>query len=168
MSLPRKIFGALCQILLSLGVLLCRANGALHMITRQRQHCPWNNMGIKHGFLCINICWAPKEVLNTSQGVQQMLIYRRSMFDSCYCIKTFFHLKPLEKMHWKGIYRAPILARKGTLPANVLKTPLPGHRRHESLLLRMLLMMASVSVTVLECLYVKPQSRAFTARELPC
>ena len=22
-----------------------------------------NNIGIKHGFLCINICWAPREML---------------------------------------------------------------------------------------------------------
>ena len=54
------------------------------------------NIGIKHDFLCINICWAPRKVLkpeperqgfNTSRGAQQMLMYQKSMFDRYYCMK---------------------------------------------------------------------------------
>ena len=45
--------------------------------------------------------------------------------------------------------------------------PLPGQRLTPSLLCT-LLMMTSVFMTPPECLFVKPQSRALTARELPC
>ena len=38
-------------------------------------------IGIKHNFLCINICWAPREVLNTSGWTEQILMYPKSMFD---------------------------------------------------------------------------------------
>ena len=53
------------------------------------------NTGIKHDFLCINKCWALREVLkaeperqgfNTSRRAQQMLMYQKSMFDGYYCI----------------------------------------------------------------------------------
>ena len=59
-----------------------------------------------------------------------------------------------------------IMARKNMLPANVLKTPLPGQRLTSSLLCT-LQMMRSVFMTGLECLFVKPQSCALTACELP-
>ena len=70
------------------------------------------NIGIKHDFLCINICWAPREVLkakgsgfNTSRGTQQMLMYQNSMFDRYYCRKTFFSLeKTLEKLLQKFLF----------------------------------------------------------------
>ena len=52
--------------------------------------------GFKHIFLCINIYWAPREVLNNpslkgegfkiSQGAKEMLMHQKSMFDR-YCIK---------------------------------------------------------------------------------
>ena len=73
-------------------------------------------IGIKHDFLCINICWAPREVLkpeaslkgkgfNTTWGAQQMLMYQKSMFDHYYCIKTcFFCLKTLEKLLQKVLF----------------------------------------------------------------
>ena len=59
------------------------------------------NIGIKHAFLCINICWAPREVLKPEpeserRGVQHLprgpadVTYQKSMFDRYYCIKTFF------------------------------------------------------------------------------
>ena len=52
-----------------------------------------------------------------------MLMYQESM-----CDRYFSHSKTLEKMPLKDIFPVPILARKGTLPVNVSKTPLPGHR----------------------------------------
>ena len=54
------------------------------------------NIGIKHGFSCINIRQVPWEVLktaeaavfNTSQGTWRMLMHWKPMFDRYYCIKT--------------------------------------------------------------------------------
>ena len=51
-----------------------------------------NSIRIKYDFLCINICWAPREVLKPEperRGFQhlQMLMYQKIMFDSYYCIK---------------------------------------------------------------------------------
>ena len=56
-----------------------------------------HNIGIKHGFSCINIRQVPWEVLktaagaavfNTSQGTWRMLMHWKTMFDCYYCIKT--------------------------------------------------------------------------------
>ena len=94
-------------------------------------------------------------------------MYQKSMFDRFYCIKTFFRLKSLEKLLQKVFLPVPIMARKSTLPANVLKTALPGQRLTSSLLCT-LLMMTLVFMTAPEFLFLKPQSRALTARELPC
>ena len=65
------------------------------------------------------------------------------------------------------------MARKRTLPENTFKTPLPGQVQTSSW--RQDIMFATVHitdddvsfVTAPECLYVKPQSRALTARKLP-
>ena len=53
------------------------------------------NIGIKHGFSCINNRQVPREVLkteaavfNTSLGTWRMLMYWKTMFDCYYCIKT--------------------------------------------------------------------------------
>ena len=43
-------------------------------------------IGIKHGFLCINVCQVPREVFNISRGTWQTLMYWKTMFDRCYCI----------------------------------------------------------------------------------
>ena len=93
---------------------------------------------IEHDFLCIKICWTPREVLkpeqkgegcNTSRGAQQILMYQKSMFDRYYCIKTFSRSKTLEKMFRKSLFLVySTLALKGTLPENVLKTLLLGQR----------------------------------------
>ena len=83
-----------------------------------------------------------------------------------YCIKTFL-LENFGEIASKSSFSpVPIMARKSTLPANVLKTPLPGQRL-TALLLCTLLTMTSVFMTAPECLFVKPKSRASTARELP-
>ena len=57
------------------------------------------NIGIKHGFLCINICWALREMLksernpslkgegfNLSRAAQQMLMHQKNVFDRFYYI----------------------------------------------------------------------------------
>ena len=49
------------------------------------------NVGIKHGFSCINISQVPWEVFkteaSTSQGTWRMLMHWKTMFDCYYCIK---------------------------------------------------------------------------------
>ena len=37
------------------------------------------------------------EGFNYLWGVKQMLVYQKTVFDCYYCIKSFFHLKTLEK-----------------------------------------------------------------------
>ena len=47
------------------------------------------NIGIKHGFSCINIRQVPREVLKTeAEGTWRMLMHWKNMFDRYYCIKT--------------------------------------------------------------------------------
>ena len=71
-----------------------------------------DNIGIKHAFLCIIMCWTPWAVLklslkckgfNDPRGVKQMLVYQKTMFDPYYCIESFCHLKYLEK-HFKKLF----------------------------------------------------------------
>ena len=88
----------------------------------------------------------------------QMLMYQKIMFDRYYCIKT------LEILLQTFLFPVLIMAQKSTLPANLLKKPLPGLRLMSSLLCTLLLM-TLVFVTAPECLFVKPQSRALIARE---
>ena len=88
-----------------------------------------SNTGIKHDFLCINICWTLREVLkpepsagprgrcwnpslkgdgfNTSRGAQQMLMYQKSMFECYYCIKTFFLLENVAEIASKSSFFLP-------------------------------------------------------------
>ena len=97
-----------------------------------------------------------------------MLIYQKSMFDFYYCIRSFFRSKTLEKLLQKVLFTCTYNGSgKHVNTANVLKTPLPGQRL-TLLLLYTLLMMTSVFMTAPECLFLKPQSRALTARDLPC
>ena len=78
-------------------------------------------------------CWNPSlkgEVFNTSRGTQQMLLYQKSMFDRYYCIKPFSFARKLWRNCFKKFFLSePIMSRKSTLPANVLKMPLPGQRQ---------------------------------------
>ena len=80
------------------------------------------NIGIKHDYLCINVCWAPREVvLQHLRGAQQMLMYQESMFD-IYFIKHFFARKLRRNCFKKFFLPVPIMAWKSMLPANI--TPL--------------------------------------------
>ena len=118
--------------------------------------------GSNRDFLCIYIRWAPRDVLKPEP---EMLMYQKSMFDRYYCIKHIFARKL-----WRNCFKifflpVPIMARKSTLPANVLKMPLPGQRLTSSLLCTLLMVM-SVFMTAPEWLFAKPQSRALTACDL--
>ena len=88
------------------------------------------------------------------------------MFDRYYCIKYFFRLKTLEKLLQKVLF---------TCTYNGTEKHVTCERFENA---------ASMAKTVIatvhftnddvsfydspECLFVKPQSRALTARELPC
>ena len=64
------------------------------------------NIGIKHVFLCINICWTLSTVLKPEPkrwGVKQMLVYQKTMLDHYYFLKSFCRLKTLEKPFEKFI-----------------------------------------------------------------
>ena len=57
-----------------------------------------------------------------------MLMYQKRMFDRYHCIKRFFHSKTLEKLLQKVLFIVHIMARKSTLPVNVLKMRFHGKR----------------------------------------
>ena len=85
-----------------------------------------NNIGIKHGFSCINIRQVPKEVLKTEAGGRgfqhlprdwRMLMHWKIMFDRYFCIKTenicyisryFLHyfVSPFHRCLSNGIFTA--------------------------------------------------------------
>ena len=117
-------------------------------------------------------CWNPSlkgDGVSTRPERPADVNYQKSI----YIWSLLLHKKHfIAQIIWRNSFKKlffplPLMARKSTLPANVLKTPLPGQRLTPSLLCT-LLMMASVFMTAPECLFVKPQRRALTARELPC
>ena len=81
----------------------------LFILMSQEYFLHTNNIGIKYDFLSINI-WAPIEVLKPEPE------------------KHFLARKVWRKCLEKVFFRVPILAGKGTLPANVLKMPFPGQK----------------------------------------
>ena len=87
------------------------------------------NIGIKHDFLCINICWAPRQLLKPKPEWFQHLPIGPSR---CKCIrKSYWSLlldnsKTLEKRLRNILSYVPTMAWKGTVPGYNLKTPLPG------------------------------------------
>ena len=110
------------------------------------------------------------EGFNTSRSAQQMLMYQKSIFDRYYCQWNIFFAQKLKRNCFKNFFLpVPMMARRSMLHANVLKTLVPRQRLIlTSPLLCNLLMMMSIFMTVPECLFVKLQSRALTACELPC
>ena len=73
--------------------------------------CTTFTIGIKHDFLCINICWAPRDeggvetrAWTPPEGPNRCYMYQKIMFDRYYCIKHFFRSKPLEKLVQKCFY----------------------------------------------------------------
>ena len=66
--------------------------------------CDSPNIGIKHGFPCVNVCQVPREMLkteaevfNNSRGTWQALMHWKTMFDCCYCINSTTMLKKITK-----------------------------------------------------------------------
>ena len=95
-----------------------------------------------------------------------MLMYQKSMFDRYYCIKTFFRSKTLEKLLQKVLFTC-------------IYNGAEKHRTYERFENAASRAKTNVIATVHftddvsfydgpECLFVKPQSRTLTARELPC
>ena len=147
------------------------------------QHAPIGldliNIGIRHDFLCINICWGPREVLKPEpkrRGFQHLprcpaddqLMYQKSMFDCYYCIKHFFfRSKTLEKLLQKVLF---------TCIYNGAETHVTGERFENAASKAKTNVIATVHftdddvsfLTAPECLFIKPQSRALTALGLPC
>ena len=83
------------------------------------------------------------------------------------CRKTFFRLKTLEKLLQKVLFTCTYNGAEKHITYELLKTLRPGQRLMSSLLCTLLMMM-SVFMTAPECLFVKLQSCALTAPELPC
>ena len=96
------------------------------------------NIGIKHDFLCINVCWARREALKPEPDViraQQMLCIRKACLITIYiALKHFFTRKLWRNGFKKFFFPVSIIVRKSMLPASVLKTLLPGQRLTSSLL----------------------------------
>ena len=122
-------------------------------------------------------CWNPSlkgEGFNTPDGYSRYQCIRKACSIAVIAYKHFVARKRWENCFKKFFFPVPIMARKSTLPANVLKTPLPGQRlksswRHEITFTTVHVTDDDVSfLTVPECWFVKPQSRALTAREFPC
>ena len=57
-----------------------------------------------------------------------MLVYQKTMFDRYYCIKSFCHLKTLEKTLQLVHFCITMMARKSMNDLYVLKTPVPEQR----------------------------------------
>ena len=92
-----------------------------------------------------------------------MLMYQKSMFERYYCTKPFFSLERLQKVIFTCTYNGAekhVTRERFENAASKAKTNV----------------IATVHFTDddvgsndgPECLFVKPQSRALTARELPC
>ena len=139
------------------------------------------NIGIKHGFSCINIRQVPWEVLktaanyhlpgpvggvenrgrgaavfNTSQGTWRMLMHWKTMFDRYYCIKT-------ENICYIARYFLHYFVSPfHRCLANVISTDYARSRAGQYTFRN-----GSKSVAPVRS-YWKLRSRALTARELPC
>ena len=59
------------------------------------------------------------------RGVEQMLVYQKTMFDHYYCIKCILSLENFGKALCKLHFCIPIMARKSMPVSSVLKTTVP-------------------------------------------
>ena len=134
-------------------------------------------IGFRHDFLCINICWAPREVLKPSPfrlqfqhslRAQQVLRYQKSMFDRYYCIKHFFRSKTLEKLLQKVLFTCTYNGAEKSITCECFENATPGQGLTSSLLCMLLIMTSVFFVMDPKCLFIKPQSRLLTAHELSC
>ena len=71
------------------------------------------NIGIKHDFLCNNICWAPREVLKPKaerRGIQDLprgpadVNVSEKHVNRCYCTKIYFSLKNFGEIDSKSSF----------------------------------------------------------------
>ena len=75
-----------------------------------------------------------------------MLVHQKTMFDPYCCIKSFFHLKTLEKNALKSSFCITIMTRKSMNDSCVLKTPCSRAKTH--VILTSLITFISMCVTV--------------------
>ena len=139
---------------------------SINEVTKERPHLQSiavsSNIGIKHGFSCINIRQVPWEMLkteavvfNTSQGIWRMIMHWKTMFDRYYCIKTQ-NICYISRYFWH-YFVSPF----HRCLVNVIFTMLvlgPGQYTSRD---------GSNSMAPVRT-YWKLRSRALTARELPC
>ena len=102
------------------------------------KHLINDSIGIKHDFLCINICWIPREVLKPEPERQwfqhlprclaDVNVSEKHVWSLLMCKNIFFVWKLWKNCLKKFFLPVPIMTWKSMLPANVLKTPLPGQR----------------------------------------
>ena len=134
-------------------------------------------IGIKHDFLCINICWAPREVLKPEPGRRGFQHLPRGTADvnvlekhvwSLLLHKNFFFARKLRRNCFKMFFFSCTYngAEKHVTCERFENAA--SRAKLTSSLLCMLLMMTRVIMTAPECLFVNPQSRALTVREFPC
>ena len=102
-----------------------------------------------------------------------MLMHQKSMFDRYCCIQTFVARKLsrncFEKVIFSCTYNGAekhFTSKRFENAASRAKINHPDSTKFLSLMCTFLII--SVFVTAPECLFVKPQSRALTACELPC
>ena len=117
------------------------------------------DIGIKHGFPCINIRQVPRKVLKTEAGdlgTWGMLMRWKTMFDCFYCIKT-------ENICYiSRYYLHYFLLPFHRCLANAISTDYARSRARQYTSHNSSRSMAPVRS------YWKLRSRALTARELPC
>ena len=137
------------------------------------------NIGIKHEFLCINICWAQREVLKPEPErrgfqhlprIQQMLIYQEGMIYRYYCRKPFFSFfvrKLWRKCFKKVLFTCTYIGAEKYVTCERFENA--AYRAKTNVI--DILHFTDDDVSFYdgpESLFVKPQSHALTARKLPC
>ena len=115
-----------------------------------------DNIGIKHGYSCINIRQVPREVLKTEASGLRMLMHWKNMFDRYYCIKTenicfilrYFLSYFVSPFHW---------CLMNAISTDYARSRAGNYTSRDGI----------NSVAPVRS-YWKLRSRALTARELPC
>ena len=95
-----------------------------------------------------------------------MLMYQKSIFDRYYCIKFFFHSKTSEKLLQKVLFTCTHNGAKKHITCERFEND--ASRAKTNIIATVHFTNDDVLMTAPECLFIKPQSRALTARELPC
>ena len=105
-------------------------------------------------------CWNP-----SPKGAQQMLMYQKSMFDRYYCIKAFvFARKP--EFASKSLFTCTYYGTEKNVTCKRFGNP--AFRAKTNVIATVHWWWRQFLCQPWNALFVKPQSRALTACELPC